>query len=202
MLLAGDPRLGSLFAVFTRLTREDAMPLAERAGAGPGRLLRAALARSRQRRRAGDRGCGQGVLEAMTGRGEAPGPGDWPITSNRRPRLLGHGTRSTAGFPFPGKACNVENELRPLASLPAKSAVTWQSPDFFMPWAAHARNCGQRITRVRGKIFFQGLAGRNDRFNAHVSHSGNQQGWIMRVISGIISRPGRRPLMSTVKQVT
>lgn len=53
-----------------------------------------------------------------------------------------------------------------------------------------------------GKIFFQGLAGRNDRFNAHVSHSGNQQGWIMRVISGIISRPDRRPLMSTVKQVT
>jgi hypothetical protein len=55
MLLADDPLLGLLFAVFTRLTREDAIPLAERVEAGPGRLLRAALARGGQRRRARDR---------------------------------------------------------------------------------------------------------------------------------------------------
>jgi hypothetical protein len=54
----------------------------------------------------------------------------------------------------------------------------------------------------QGRIFFPRLAGRNDRFNAHVSDFGNQQGTIMRVITGIISRPGRRPLMSTLKQAT
>src|ERR1700722_5417281 len=52
-LLADDLRLGSLFAVFTRLAGEDAMPTAERVEAGPGHLLRAAFAR--RRRRAGDR---------------------------------------------------------------------------------------------------------------------------------------------------
>ena len=41
MLLADDLRLGSLFAVFAGLTREDAVPTAERVEAGPGHLLRA-----------------------------------------------------------------------------------------------------------------------------------------------------------------
>jgi hypothetical protein len=43
-LLADDPRLDSMFAFFTKLTREDAMPPAERIEAGPQRLLRVALA--------------------------------------------------------------------------------------------------------------------------------------------------------------
>jgi hypothetical protein len=51
-----------------------------------------------------------------------------------------------------------------------------------------------------GRSFFPRLTGRNDLFNAHVGNSGNQQGTIMRVIAGIISRPGRRPFMSTLKQ--
>jgi hypothetical protein len=57
-LLADDLRLGSLFAVFTRLTREDAMHPAERVEAGPGHLLRAAFAH--RRRRAGDRASAAG----------------------------------------------------------------------------------------------------------------------------------------------
>jgi len=56
-LLGDDLRLGSLFAVFTRLAPEDAMPPTERVEAGPGRLLSAAPACRRRlaRRRAGDR---------------------------------------------------------------------------------------------------------------------------------------------------
>jgi hypothetical protein len=51
-LLADDRRLGALFAVFTRLTREDAMPAAERIKAGQRRRLRSALVRRRPRHRA------------------------------------------------------------------------------------------------------------------------------------------------------
>jgi len=42
-LLSEDLRLGSLFAVFTRLASDDAMPPTERVEAGPGRPLRAAF---------------------------------------------------------------------------------------------------------------------------------------------------------------
>lgn len=57
-LLADDLRLGSLFAVFTRLTREDAMPQAKRVKAGQGHLLRAAFAH--RRLRASDRASAAG----------------------------------------------------------------------------------------------------------------------------------------------
>jgi hypothetical protein len=44
-LLVDDLRLGSLFAIFTRLARDEAMPLTERVTAGPWRRrLRPALA--------------------------------------------------------------------------------------------------------------------------------------------------------------
>jgi hypothetical protein len=47
-LLADDLPLGSLFAVFTRLTLEDAMPRTERVEAGPRHPLRSAFARRRR----------------------------------------------------------------------------------------------------------------------------------------------------------
>jgi hypothetical protein len=43
-LLDDDLRLGSLFAIFTRLAREEAMPTTERVTAGPWQRLRPALA--------------------------------------------------------------------------------------------------------------------------------------------------------------
>ena len=43
-LLADDLRLGSLFAIFTRLTRHEAMPWIERVEPGPWLRLRPALA--------------------------------------------------------------------------------------------------------------------------------------------------------------
>jgi hypothetical protein len=42
-LLADDLRLGSLFAIFTRLTRHEAMPWTERVEAGPWQRVRPAL---------------------------------------------------------------------------------------------------------------------------------------------------------------
>lgn len=54
-LLAEDRHLGSRFAVFARLTREDAMPAAERIEAGPMRRLRSALPGRHRRRRPRDR---------------------------------------------------------------------------------------------------------------------------------------------------
>jgi hypothetical protein len=42
-LLADDPRLGSLFAVFTRLTRQEAMPATEQVRAGRWRPQGAAV---------------------------------------------------------------------------------------------------------------------------------------------------------------
>ena len=41
-LLADDLRLGSLFAIFTRLTRHEAMPWTERVEAGPWQRVRPA----------------------------------------------------------------------------------------------------------------------------------------------------------------
>jgi hypothetical protein len=70
-------------------------------------------------------------------------------------------------------------------------------PGFFMPWAA-ARNCIQRMARIRGEAFSLVLNGQYDRDNAHNSHSGDQRGRIMRVIAGNISRLGRRPFMSVL----
>jgi hypothetical protein len=44
MLLADEPSLDSLFAVFTRLTRDEAMPATERVTAGRWRLLNPTVA--------------------------------------------------------------------------------------------------------------------------------------------------------------
>jgi hypothetical protein len=80
-LLADDLRLGSLSAVFTRLTREDVMPPAEQVEAGPGHLLRAAVAYTRRRRRPGDRApaAGSASWKALTGRGSGAWPWCWAL---------------------------------------------------------------------------------------------------------------------------
>ncbi len=57
-LLTEDPRLYSMFAFFTKLTREDAIPPAERIETGPRRLLRVALAG--RRRHLLDQACTEG----------------------------------------------------------------------------------------------------------------------------------------------
>lgn len=50
-LRADDHRLSSLFAVFARLTRAEAMPAAERIEGGPWRLLAKTRSHRRERRR-------------------------------------------------------------------------------------------------------------------------------------------------------
>ena len=50
-LLAADLHLDSMYAVFTRLSGTDAMPLTEQIESGPRRLLRLAWKRGRSRPR-------------------------------------------------------------------------------------------------------------------------------------------------------